>query len=163
MKSSASMEYMLQQLMALPSASGSNAGNPSGTNAQNEPSLSMESHSNTEWKPSNSTWGPLAEVWKGNGTVPSSTKTVESDVSAIILKEYQDSENEHALKNLNQCSVRVYTTGDNRIDLVKTTNSLSSNPLAQFNFSGAWHWFLITAGLCLWGLAVLIVLNGIGF
>lgn len=150
----ASMEAMLQRLMALPAAPGETPVQSRSGHSQGIPSEPIET-----WSPSSSTWGPLAEVWKSGGqpeslpiaqaemisTRPERQPTIPPTVERPLEKSVPMQEQRTWLSWFN----------DALDDL-----AAGMGPVGRFISTTPGHWLLTLAGIGFWCLAAYILTGG---
>lgn len=151
----ASMEAMLQRLMALPAAPGEIAPQPQPTAPQRPLSAPVDS-----WSPSSSTWGPLAEVWKSGGQSDPVPITQADPQAAIPVRHASGPSPSNAL--VKEASVPVTEKRTWLIWFSDVFDDMASTlgPVGRFFATTTGHWLLALAGIGFWGLAAYILTGG---
>ncbi len=152
----ASMEAMLQRLMALPAAPGEIPQQPQPTAPQRPLSPPVDS-----WSPSSSTWGPLAEVWKSGGqSDPVHITQAEPQATATPVRQAAGTSTSKAL--VKEASVALTEKRTWLIWFSDVLDDMASTlgPVGRFLATTTGHWLLALAGIGFWGLAAYILTGG---
>ncbi len=150
----ASMEAMLQRLMALPAAPGEAASQAQTAHPQRPMSAPVDS-----WSPSSSTWGPLADVWKSGGQSDPVQHSQAESVVANPVRPSSYTAPDAPRKDASAAIMERRTWLTWFSDLLDDMAS-SLGPVGRFLATTPGHWVLALAGIGFWGLAAYILTGG---